>query len=233
LAIPQGLRAAPPSDDQHPSTRAVRPFNRYSDLLETLKKRGHKLRVLGYAPDRSPIVGIKAGGDKKPAIFISAGSHATEQAGVAAAVELIDKLDTKHQVYVIPCRDPIGLNGFRYALSLGLGEVPEFETMEQMEALLRDRGEVLLDADGKLLVLIGEYGYANRGLYRKIEKGAAFLEPLKGRRIWFPSRYEDVPGSALFERAYPWSSLPMLKCCTSIGFTTQRGHRPRFVVLAS
>jgi hypothetical protein len=178
------------------------PFNRYSDLLETLKKRGHKLRVLGYAPDRSPIVGIKAGGDKKPAIFISAGSHSTEQAGVAAAVELIDKLDTKHQVYVIPCRDPIGLNGFRYALSLGLGEVPEFETMEQMEALLRDRGEVLLDADGQLLVLIGEYGYANRGLYRKIEKGAAFLEPLKGRRIWFPSRYEDVPGSALFERAY-------------------------------
>lgn len=202
LAIPQGLRAEPPSDDQHPSTRAVRPFNRYSDLLETLKKRGHKLRVLGYAPDRSPIVGIKAGGDKKPAIFISAGSHSTEQAGVAAAVELIDKLDTKHQVYVIPCRDPIGLSGFRYALSLGLGEVPEFETMEQMEALLRDRGEVLLDADGKLLVLIGEYGYANRGLYRKIEKGAAFLEPLKGRRIWFPSRYEDVPGSALFERAY-------------------------------
>ena len=27
--------------------RAVRPFNRYSDLLETLKKRSHKLRVLG------------------------------------------------------------------------------------------------------------------------------------------------------------------------------------------
>ncbi len=202
LALPQRLRAESPADDPTADKRAVRPFKRYSDLLETVKKRGHKLRVLGYAPDRSPIVSIKAGGDKTPAIFISAGSHSTEQAGVAAAVELIDKLDTEHQVYVIPCRDPIGLNGYKYALSLSLGEEPEIESMEQMEKLLRDKGEVLLDADGKLLVLIGEYGYANRGLYRKVEKGAKFLEPLKGRRLWFPSRFEDVPGSGLFERAY-------------------------------
>ena len=57
-------------------------------------------------------------------------------------------------------------------------------------------------ASGLALSQIGEFGYANRGLYRKIEKGATFLEPLKGRRIWFPSRYTDVPGSGLFQRAY-------------------------------
>jgi len=202
LVLPQRVRAESPANDKSEETRAVRPFNRYSDLLETVEKRGHKLRVLGFAPDKSPIVGIKAGGDKKPAIFISAGSHSTEQAGVAAAVELIDRLETEHQVYMIPCRDPIGLNGYRYALTLSLGDEPEIESMEQMEKLLRDKGEVLLDAGGKLLVLIGEYGYANQGLYRKVEKGAEFLEPLKGRRLWFPSRYDDVPGSGLFERAY-------------------------------
>ncbi len=200
--LPQRLRAESPANDQSVKERAVRPFKRYSDLPETVQQRGYKSRVLGYAPDKSPIVGIKAGGDKKPAIFISAGSHSTEQAGVAAAVELIGKLETEHQVYVIPCRDPIGLNGYKYALSLSLGDEPEIESMDEMEKLLHDKGEVLLDADGKLLVLIGEHGYANQGLYRKVEKGAEFLEPLKGRRLWFPSRYDDVPGSGLFERAY-------------------------------
>ena len=72
LAIPQQLRADSPSNDRASDKRTIRPFNRYSHLLKTVKKRGHKVRVLGYAPDRSPIVGVKAGGDKKPAIFISA-----------------------------------------------------------------------------------------------------------------------------------------------------------------
>lgn len=199
LTLPRQLLAELQSNEKK---RMVRPFSRYADLLATVEQRGHKLRVLGYAPDKSPIVAVKTGGDKTPAIFISAGSHATEQAGVATAVELIDKLETDHQVYVIPCRDPIGLNGFRYALGLSLGEEPEIESMEGLEKLLRDKGDVLLDEDGRLLVLIGEFGYANRGLYRRIEKGAEFLEPLKGRRIWFPSRYVDAPGAALFERAY-------------------------------
>lgn len=202
LNLPRQLRADLPSGNDRKKERAVRPFVRYSDLLDTVKSRGHKLRVLGYAPDGSPVVAIRGGGDREPAIFISAGSHSTEQGGVAAAVELIDKLETEHRVYVIPCRDPIGLNGYRYALSLALGEEPEIQSMEQLEQLLRDKGEVLLDADGTLLVLIGEYGFATRGLYRKVEKGAEFLEPLKGRRLWFPSRYEDAPGAALFERAY-------------------------------
>ncbi len=183
-------------------SKDVAPFETYSDLLKTLKDRGHKTRVLGYAPDRSPLVAVKAGGDKKPAILISAGSHATEQAGVRAAVELIDGLKTQHAVYVLPCRDPIGLNGFAYALSLSLGAIPRLGSLKDAEDLLRKRGQVLLDSDGTLLVLIGEYGYANRGLYRKIETGAEVLEPLKGRRIWFPSRYDDVPGSGLFQRAY-------------------------------
>ena len=180
----------------------VHPFPRYSDLRETIKKRGHQLRVLGYAPDKSPIVAIKTGGKKKPAIFISAGSHSTEHAGVVAAVELIDRLETKHEVWVIPTRDPIGLNGYRYALSLSLGEEPQIDSLKQAEALLREKGEVLYDANERLLVLIGERGFANRGLYRRLEKGAKFLEPLKGRRIYFPSRSTDMPGAGPLERAY-------------------------------
>ena len=189
LAVPALLSA------QTEREAVPRPFGRYADLLDTLRKRGHTLRTLGFAPDKSPIVGVKTGGTKKPAIFISAGAHSTEHAGVVAAVELIDRLQTKHEVWVIPTRDPIGLNGYRYALSLGLGELPQVESLADADALLRKRGEVLFDEGETLLVLMGEYGYANRGLYRGVEKGAAFLEPLKGRRIYYPSRTDDMPGA--------------------------------------
>lgn len=178
----------------------MRPFHRYEDLLKTIETR--RPRVLGYAPDRSPIVAVKTGGDKKPSIFISAGSHATEQAGVTAAVELMDSLQTEHEVYVIPSRDPIGLNGYRYALSLSLGQEPSAISVQEVEALLRERGEVLCDSDGTLLVLLGEYGYANRGLYGRLPKGEPLLEPLRGRRVFFPSRAGDQEGAAPLERAY-------------------------------
>jgi hypothetical protein len=118
------------------SAERPHPFKSYSELLETLRRRGHTLRTLGLAPDRSPVVAVRAGGEKAPAIFISAGSHSTEHAGVVAAVELIDRLETEHQVWVVPTRDPIGLNGFGYALSLGLMEPPVLENVTDAEAAI-------------------------------------------------------------------------------------------------
>ena len=96
-------------------------FSAYPELLERVEQTGRPTRILGHAPDGSPIISVRTGGDKKPAVFITAGSHSTEHAGVSAAVALIEQLDTDHQVYVMPTRDPIGLNGYAYALSLGLG----------------------------------------------------------------------------------------------------------------
>ena len=178
----------------------MRPFRDYQELLKAIQARGP--RVLGHAPDRSPIVSVRIGGDKKPPIFISAGSHATEQAGVTAAVELMNSLQTGHEVHIVPSRDPIGLNGYRYALSLGLGQEPSVSSVQEVEALLRERGEVLRDSDEALLVLLGDYGYANRGLYGRLQKGDPLLEPLRGRRVFFPSRAEDQEGAAPLERAY-------------------------------
>lgn len=187
---------------QTASAGVLGPFARYEDLLETLRSRGHRWRVLGCAPDQSPIVAVKTGGEKLPAILISAGSHSTEHAGVVAAVESISRIQTDHAVWVLPCRDPIGLAGFRHALSLGLGELPDIATPAEADSLLRSRGEVIHEAGEIVLAVIGEYGYSSRGLYRQIEPGAAFLEPLRGRRIYFPSRTEDMPGAGPLERAY-------------------------------
>ena len=131
-------------------------FRRYTVLLAAVKGRGHAARVLGRAPDGSPVIAVKCGGKKKPAIFIGSGSHATEHAGVMAAVELMDDLKTEHEVWILPCRDPIGLSGFPHALSLALGEAPDIDTVEAAEKLLREKGELIYDAGGLLLVQIGE-----------------------------------------------------------------------------
>ena len=177
-------------------------FDRYTHLLEWIQSKGHKPRVLGYAPDRSMIVCVKSGGEKEPAIFISAGSHSTEQAGVTTAVQLLDQLETEHRVYIIPSRDPMGMNGFGYALSLSLGEEPRLDSVEDAHAILRERGEVLYEEGSTLLVIIGEHGYSTRGLYGRLPKGASFLEPLLGRRIFFPSHADGIEGTAPCQRAY-------------------------------
>ena len=85
----------------------------YDELLTDLETRCHTPIILGTAVDGSPIVAVKGGGTKLPPIFLSAGAHSTEQAGVCAAVDLLDELVTEHELWVLPCRDPIGLTGFR------------------------------------------------------------------------------------------------------------------------
>lgn len=172
----------------------MQPFASYADLLTCIQDNGHTPQILGRAPDGQPIVAVKSGGDKTPAIFISAGSHATEQAGVGAAYALIDEIETEHQLYTIPSRDPIGMNGLAYALGLSLDEAPNLGGLDDIAPLLRKRGEVLYEEGDTVVALIGEYGYATRNLYnRPVE---TWIEALKGRRLYFPASNPGV------ERAY-------------------------------
>jgi len=181
----------------------MRIFTNYTELLEYITKKGKTPRVLSYTPDRAPIVSIKSGGSKEPAIFITAGSHSTEHAGVSAAVELIEQLDTEHQVYVIPTRDPMGMNGYPYALSLALGREPSLNSFEELEAILREQGEIFYDEEGILLVLIGEYGFANCNVLGRLKNAPPeILTPFKGRRIFTPVRRGGVEGTGHFQRAY-------------------------------
>ena len=176
-------------------------FSRYADLLQWVEDKGHAPEVLGYAPDGSPLICLRAGGDKTPAIFISAGSHSTEQAGVGAAMGLLESLDTEHQVYIFPSRDPMGMNGYAYTLGLSLDGVPELNSAADVRDLLKARGEVLYEENDTVLALVGEYGYSTRGLLGKFEVGADFLKPLFGRRIFFPSG-DEGEGTAPRQRAY-------------------------------
>ena len=136
-------------------------YETYEQLLKGVENTGLPVRVLGCTPDGSPLIVVRAGGDRTPAIFLTAGSHSTEHAGVSAVMALIEELDTEHQVYVIPTRDPIGLNGYSYALGLGLGGEPNCSSFDEVEDILRQGGEVTYDVDGIVLSLIGDYGYAS------------------------------------------------------------------------
>ncbi len=177
-------------------------FDRYTDLLNHIHTKGHTPKTLGRTPDGQAIVAIKSGGDKSPAIFISAGSHSTEQAGVSAAVDLLDELDTEHQVYTIPDRDPIGMNGFAYALSLSLDPPPVLNNLDDVGSLLRERGEVLYEKDEIVVAIIGEYGYSTHNLYYDLKGDEAWLAALKGRRLYFPNRDPGIEGTDFLQRAY-------------------------------
>ncbi|MED5413687.1 MAG: hypothetical protein VYC64_01950 [Candidatus Latescibacterota bacterium] len=189
----------------------------YNELLEEVHRRAQSVEVLGHTVDGSPIVAARGGGSKRPAIFITAGSHSTEQAGVSAAVSCIEELETEHQVYVIPTRDPVGMQGFAHVLSLGLGERPEADDFDQVESLLRDQGGVLFEEDDLLLALIGEYGYASarpaperacaqyffyQRLQRLAKEHPEALEPLRGRRVWMTPGQTGVAGTGDLGRAY-------------------------------
>ncbi|MCC7263541.1 MAG: hypothetical protein IT369_13570 [Candidatus Latescibacteria bacterium] len=192
-------------------------YHTYEELLAQVEKTGRSVQVLGRTPDQAPVVVVRAGGDKLPAIFISAGSHATEHAGVSAAVELVEHLHTDHQVYVIPTRDPVGLGGYAHALSLGLGEKPALDSFAQVENILRREGEVLYEDEGRLLVLLGEYGYASNrpgthaydaqwGFYLKLQElqktRPEVLAPLRGRRLYMTPAQPGVEGTGDLGRAY-------------------------------
>ena len=192
-------------------------YSTYEHLLTETQRRAQDVTVLGNTVDGSPVVVARGGGDKTPGIFITAGSHSTEHAGVSAAVQLIDELDTEHQVFVIPTRDPVGTNGFAHALSLGLGEVPSFDDFDQLEEILRGTGQILFEDDDFLLVLIGDYGYASarpseerrnpqgygygrmKAIYRDQPE---ILAPLLGRRVYQPAGQIGVEGTNQFDRAY-------------------------------
>lgn len=193
----------------------MRPFQTNVELLNFLEEQGHAYRVLGYAPGGRPLVAVRGGGDRDPPIVLSAGSHAGEHAGVRAAVELLDRLETDHRLYVFPTRDPVGLDGYAAALGTALGEIPELQYFEGVAEILRSEGDVIHDGECTI-ALISDYGFLNQYprddpdghavgesyLERLEAEDADVLEALAGRRIYLPPGLSDVEGTGDFDRAH-------------------------------
>ncbi|WP_254533999.1 hypothetical protein [Natrinema gelatinilyticum] len=191
-------------------------YSTYSDLLNHLDQLQVEYQDLGIAPNGDPIVAARTGGDETPTIVITAGSHATEHAGVRAAVECVDRLETDHAVYVVPSRDPIGLNGYASALETALDASVSIESFAAVDEILEDRGEIVYDDDELILALIGDTGFATtrpteelpsclRLLTRLKEfqhERPSVLELFRGRRIITPAGHAAVEETGEFGRAY-------------------------------
>lgn len=191
----------------------MEPYATNERLVETVAQRADDYRVLDRGPGGRPVVAAEGGGDRDPPIVLTAGAHATEQAGVAAAVELLERLETDHRVYVVPTRDPLGVDGYETALAAALGEAVSFDSYEDVEEILRDESEIVLD-DEVVVGLIGEYGFGvappkdgTSGAYRVSNalldlEGDDRMEPLRGRRVFLVSGQPSVEGTGDFDRLY-------------------------------
>ena len=187
------------------------------DVLEKLRQSGKPLQEWGRAVDGTPMLAARTGGDKQPAIFITAGSHCTETAGVHSALNLLEMLDTEHEVHVLPLRDPFGFGGVNHCLSFATGQpvwvashLQALETLQEKARLLWSEGELHL-------FLLGEIGFLWHSL--KLPSESRFismhsrmlklatdepgvLEPLRGRRVMLLNAMPDVEGTGEIGRCW-------------------------------
>ena len=191
--------------------------NTNDEILNEIKESGHEYSVIHRVANGLPIYLVKFGGTKSPAIVITGGSHASEPAGVVSALRLLRELKTDHTVYLIPNRDPMGLEGYHRYLAFALGgTAPDFSTNTELAAILRRRGKVILDEDGLTVALIGDFGFAAMEftatsfgpskVWLKIKALLAqrpeLREQLAGKRVVVPTNQPQSEGCGVFERAY-------------------------------
>jgi hypothetical protein len=130
-----------------------------ADVLDALRASGKPLREWGRAIDGTPLLAARTGGDKQPVIFITAGSHAPETAGVHGALNLLQMLDTEHETYILPLRDPLGFSGINGSLSFALGRKVELPNYEAALDFLLEHGQLVWRADTLHVFKVGELGF--------------------------------------------------------------------------
>ena len=187
-----------------------------TDVARALESSAKPLHTWGHALDGSPMRAARVGGGRQPAIFITAGAHCTETAGVHTALALLADLDTQHEVHVLPLRDPVGFAGPARALSLALGEPVSLETPDGSLALLRDRAQLLWQEGDLYLFQLGDTGFVwappKPGLTtfwrqfaltgRLPREAPQVIAPLRGKSIFFINVNSDIEGSGALQRCY-------------------------------
>ncbi len=130
-----------------------------SDVIELLERSGKPLREWGTAEDGSPILAAFREGKKQPAIFITAGAHSSETAGIHASLNLLEQLETDHEVHILPLRDPMGFAGVQHCLAMALGQPVQVQSHAEVLAFLTEHAE-LLEQKGEIeLFLLGDVGF--------------------------------------------------------------------------
>jgi hypothetical protein len=187
-----------------------------ADVNCALDASGEPLHTWGHALDQTPLRSARVGGDREPTIFITAGAHCTETAGVHAALELLGDLGTRHQVHILPLRDPVGFAGPGHCLSLAAGEPVPLENPGDALAYLRQHAALLWQEEDLYLFQLGDVGFVwappepglttfwrQFALTGRLPKEApAAIASLRGRSVFFINVNSTIQGSGALQRCY-------------------------------
>jgi len=187
-----------------------------TDVLEALYASCKTLREWGRAIDGTPLLAARTGGDKEPPIFITAGVHATETAGVHAALNLLHMLDTEHKVYVLPLRDPFGFGGVNHCLSFASGRPVKVPKHQAILDYLSANAKLVWRAGEMRLFKLGDVGF----LWHTLQPGLGsfwdmfsavgqlarddpdVLEPLWGKSVMMINSVSGVEGAGEMGRCW-------------------------------
>jgi hypothetical protein len=186
------------------------------DVLRILETSGLTLHEWGKAEDGSPMYAAHTGGTKQPAIFITAGAHSTETAGVHAAMNLLGRLETDHEVHILPLRDPMGFAGVQHCLQIAAGEPVQVRNHHAVLEFLQANADLLWMERNLYIFKLGELGFAwcpyQQGMdgYWLMENGIGELSRLNpdnvqrlfGKSVMLIDPNPDFEGAASMQRCW-------------------------------
>lgn len=130
------------------------PYRWVIDWFDTL---GLPRRQLGTTLFDTPIYAYRAG-HTGPKVMVTAGAHAEEAAGVAVAMQIAAAFPAGLQGWIVPCRDPLGWDGFRRTLAKAVGRPVDVRCHADVMAVLKSAGPVY-EAEGAVVGVVGEAAF--------------------------------------------------------------------------
>jgi hypothetical protein len=142
-----------------------------------------------------PVFSASAGAGKQPAVLVTAGVHASETAGVQAALNLLNLLETRHEVVILPLRDPFGFAGVNHCLSFAAQQPVHLSSHSETLEYLKREARLLWSRDDTYIFILNEVGFIwtplrQDGFYHKIDRigqlnrsNPQALKPLWGKSV--------------------------------------------------
>lgn len=130
----------------------------YDTLIKQFDALKLPRRLLGRTLFDLPIYAYRVGDNTGTKIMVTAGAHAEEVAGVVTAYNLAQNHPSGWQGWIVPCRDPLGWDGFRRSLARAVGEDIPVHNHREVVAVLRRHGEVW-EAAGAVVGLVGNLAF--------------------------------------------------------------------------
>lgn len=186
-------------------------------LLAYCERHGLPVRSLGTTLFEQGIHAIDiAGTETGPPIVITSGSHATEPAGVIAALSLARSLRVDRRVVIVPIRDPLGWEGYASYLARASGRPVMLDDATDLSAMLGELGNVLYQDENLTIAQVGDVAFLamppkqnGRGpmdiwkhLHHLLHAQPRLVRTLQNRRLVLPENLPGVEGCGMYDHAF-------------------------------